>query len=310
MTAVVDARVGQRFIWGLVAASLVPFVAGPLVGALGSEPAVWALATVALGAPHVGTSAAFYFDGELRWLRDADRARFYLWPLVAVLVGLAVALTATPTMRVYAVAGFLGWQLHHFTRQNLGCFAFLCRARGMAGPTEEERRLLDLTTVAGVCAIPSALIEQSIPGEDALMLAGGLVMVVTATRAWHAARLSGDPLRAAALAFVVAFYLPLYVFDGGAALLGYALAHGAQYLLMVGHLPGHRVDGRRMTLAVVGGFAMVGLPLYWAMGHTGQPIVFGLFYGVTATHFIIDAGIWKMRDPEQRAYMRRRFAFL
>lgn len=306
MTAV-TAVTAQRFAVALAAVSLAPFVAGPILGGFGYEPAVWSVAVVVFGAPHVGTTLAFYFDRELAGLREVQRDRFYRWPLLAVLVGVAAGFTAPTWVVPYLVAGFLAWQLHHFTRQNLGCFAFLCRARHMPGPSPLERRVLDLTTVAGVLAIPSSLVP--LPGGGVFAVAGLFVLGGAGVLACRAAR-GADPARVVALGFGVVFYLPLFLFDGGPALLGYALAHGAQYLLMVGHLPAGRADTRRMVLSLIAGFVLIGLPLYAAMSHVGEPVIFGLFYGVTASHFLIDAGVWKMRTSEQRAYMQRRFSFL
>jgi len=301
--AAVERRSSRAFALALAAVSLVPFVAGPAMASAGLKPAAWSIAVVILGAPHVGATLAFYVDDEIR----RDRARFYVWPVLAVAVGMAVAL-APDVWRAYAIAAFLGWQLHHFTRQNLGCFAFLCRARRAPGPTPIERRVLDLTTVAAVCAIPAALIDEPLVAERVLLRVGAIVLVIAAGLAWRCR--SDDAVRSAALVFAIAFYLPLFLFEPGPALLGYGLAHGAQYLLMVGHLPAGRANPRRMALAVVGGVGTVGLALHWAMGHTYEPIVFGLFYGLTAAHFLVDAGVWKMRTPEQREYMRRRFSFL
>lgn len=297
---VAGTRSGQRFVWMLASVSLVPFLVAPALDLAGAEPGLWTVLVVALGAPHVGTTLVFYFDRDLE--RDVDR--FVLAPLAAVGVALAVGFVAPEAWLPYLVAAFLGWQLHHFTRQNLGCLAFLCRARRMPGPTPRERRMLDLTTIAGVCAIPSALVD--LPGGDVLAMVGLVVLGAAAVQGWLAARGAHDPIKSVALGFAVVFYLPLFLFAPGPALLGYALAHGAQYVLMVGHIP----TARRAALGLVAGFVVIGLPLHWAMTHTSQPVVFGLFYGVTAAHFLIDAATWKMRTPEQRAYMRRRFAFL
>jgi hypothetical protein len=38
--------------------------------------------------------------------------------------------------------------------------------------------------------------------------------------------------------------------------------------------------------------------------------LFRAFIGVTMSHFVPDAGIWRLREPFQRRYMRKRFFFI
>ena len=37
---------------------------------------------------------------------------------------------------------------------------------------------------------------------------------------------------------------------------------------------------------------------------------YGAFLGVVMAHFILDAGIWRLREPFQRGYMREKFYFV
>jgi hypothetical protein len=39
-------------------------------------------------------------------------------------------------------------------------------------------------------------------------------------------------------------------------------------------------------------------------------VVFGCYLGLVMAHFVVDAGIWRMREPFQRAYLGRSFGFL
>ena len=38
--------------------------------------------------------------------------------------------------------------------------------------------------------------------------------------------------------------------------------------------------------------------------------VYGAFIGIVMTHFVLDAGIWRLRERFQRGYMRERFSFV
>ena len=67
------------------------------------------------------------------------------------------------------------------------------------------------------------------------------------------------------------------------------------------------------TIAVAGisgGFALTSMVV--AMGHGGllNRLLFGLAIGVVMSHFVIDAGVWKLRYQFQRQYVRRAFPFV
>lgn len=313
MTAVAErTRVDGRFIALLAGASLVPWLAAPLVDSAGVDGStVWVLVLAVFGVAHVGTTAAFYLDPEARPILAADRSRYFVWPAIAVTVALVVGLAAPVGWRTLPVAVFGMWQLHHFTRQNLGCLAFLCRARMMPGPTADERRMLDLTTVAAALAAPFMLVNYDGPVAVAMHLAGLLVLVPVGMLAVRSMRANRDPVRWVALTFAASFYLPLFLFGRGTvAVGGYGLAHGAQYLLMMSHLPAGRRSPRPMLLAVAGSLAVVGAGVAVAGRHEVVPVLFAVYFGLIASHIIVDAGVWKMRTPLQRDYMRRRFSFL
>lgn len=283
----------------------------PVLAGLGiqSSSALWVSAVVALGVPHVAMTAAFYADREARPILASNPSRYIAAPLLALSVAVAFAHAVPAQVLTYGLAVFAAWQLHHFSKQNLGCMAFTFRALGLPGPTESERRLLRLTTVASALAVPAVLVRVDVLAP--LLYAGAALQVVAAVWAWRLGR--GQPVvRAVALLVGGLFFLPLFALPGSIAVVAYSYAHGAQYMLMVGHLPSGRASGRRMWLVLGVAFVGVGLPLWWlseSLGAAG-PLGYGIVYGLAAAHFIIDADIWRMRTPEHRAYMGRRFAFL
>lgn len=293
-------RAGPRFVAAVAAATILPWMAVLILHGLEVRPTAGAFAVLVflLGPVHVGTSAAFYLDPQLRSLVASNRSRYYVAAGGVVLAGLVLSLGPDWIGPWVVVPGVGMWQLHHFTRQNLGMLAFTYRASGLGGPTPRERHLLDLTTVAGMLGLLPLLapfeVDTRPVGLVVLAVAAvGLLRGTAGVRLW-------------ALTAAVLFYSPLFLInDLVVAAYAYGLAHGAQYLLMMAHLPvGRDSDGRRrMLLALAGAFLVVSVPYY-----LGDRAV--MLAGVTAAHFIVDAGIWKMRTPEQRAYMRRRFAFL
>jgi hypothetical protein len=38
--------------------------------------------------------------------------------------------------------------------------------------------------------------------------------------------------------------------------------------------------------------------------------LYGAFVGVTMSHFVLDAGLWRLSEPFQRRYMREKFYFV
>jgi hypothetical protein len=47
-----------------------------------------------------------------------------------------------------------------------------------------------------------------------------------------------------------------------------------------------------------------------ATAHGGTRILFGVFLGTVMAHFVIDAGVWRMRDAFPRAFLSARLPCL
>lgn len=59
--------------------------------------------------------------------------------------------------------------------------------------------------------------------------------------------------------------------------------------------------------------AIGGIGLWWLMegpASAGTGAWYGLMSGIVACHFLLDRVMWRLSEPEQRAYMQERFAFL
>ena len=109
------------------------------------------------------------------------------------------------------------------------------------------------------------------------------------------------------------FSLPIFVFRSPyAAVGGMTMAHGFQYLLLVGLVAAgsRRGTSRWLRLTGFANVALAGGALLSGASHLhGFPpairLVFGAYLGVVTAHFVIDAGFWRMRDPFPRAFMAR-----
>jgi hypothetical protein len=110
------------------------------------------------------------------------------------------------------------------------------------------------------------------------------------------------------------FFAPVFAFGSPyAAVGGMTIAHGLQYLLLVGLVAaGHsRSAGRTIRLAALGNIALAGGLALSAASHqhgagTAGRLVFGAYQGAVMAHFVIDAGLWRLRDPFPRAFLASR----
>jgi hypothetical protein len=148
-----------------------------------------------------------------------------------------------------------------------------------------------------------------------LVLLGALVLGAVSLPAVVRTR---NPFRILFLVLSVLFYLPVFLFQNPIAAVGsYAFAHGLQYLVMMAFVScGGREGMSRWTMPVVvtavallGGWLLASMQVAHHWGSWAK-FVFGAYLGLVMTHFVIDAGIWRLSDPKNRDYMSKRFAFL
>jgi hypothetical protein len=121
------------------------------------------------------------------------------------------------------------------------------------------------------------------------------------------------------------FSVPVFVFASPyAAVGGMTIAHGLQYLLLVSLVAagdpgpgqgGPGQGGRALRLAALGNVALLGGAALAVTSHlhSGGPAVrllFGAYLGAVMAHFVVDAGLWRLRDPLARAFLARRLPYL
>lgn len=300
-------RTPVRFDQKIVAVTVVPFVAFLVLHVAHAIPPSFAILLLFLGGPHVLATFGLYLDGEVRELARSDPRRFVAVPLLTMVASMVAFGVIRGQAAVTLLVAFVLWQTYHFTKQNLGMFAFWCRASGQEGMATPERKLILATTAIGGLGVLRAF--SVAPSLDRPLQVAGLVLLTAGTV--HAIRLARGRRRLALLA-AVAFYAPLHLFSVGIleASFAYQAAHGAQYYLMVGHTI--RADRRavRLTIPLV---LIGGMGLIYATSSgsfDARPWLFGLGKGIVAAHFVADASLWRLRDPGVRTLMKRRFSFL
>ncbi len=85
-----------------------------------------------------------------------------------------------------------------------------------------------------------------------------------------------------------------------------AMAHGAQYILMMSVVSGRSARG------VLGFVVMCAIGVVAGLGLDAMrmwPVIL-LGTGIVQVHFLVDAKVWRLREKRQRAIMNDRFDFL
>jgi hypothetical protein len=114
------------------------------------------------------------------------------------------------------------------------------------------------------------------------------------------------------------FFIPIFLFSSPyAAVAGLTIAHGLQYLLLLTLLAAAPAEDRSsgISLLVLINLALLlGLALNRASHlHDASGIaraLFGAYLGLSTAHFLIDAGLWRLRDEFPRTFLTQRLPYL
>jgi MFS family permease len=298
---------------------------GALVGAVVLAPSGTVRPGIALAlllfvgsSVHVASTA---WLGTLSSVRECARrrsARFLLAPLACVGVGSLIgAVTNARTLSVI-LAVFFSWQFFHFAKQNVGIVALATSSHCVAPMRLIERRCVVVAGCAGIVGLlarPSLLqLHEPISSHPVFDLAAiGFLMTVAIGVSAFARR----PLKDRPAPVVIAYGLglgfsaPIFLFASPyAAVAGMTIAHGIQYLGIVGWIAlgpattRHRTRAVAMFLniALLGGAALA--TASHLHGHAGvEGGLFGAYLGLVSAHFVVDAGLWRLSDPASRRFV-------
>jgi hypothetical protein len=307
-----------------LAIALAPPASASPSAALSGTGLGWLLFVASSG--HVAATGWFYGEREVRAHVARHRGR-YLWtPLILVLTAAVTAAILPPRDMAWLLLPYFAWQFFHFQKQNLGVAALAASSAGAPALTRGERRAImaaGWAGIAGLMARPSLLQVTVDPHLSALFPActaafGLAVALGVALLARRPAAGRPTPL---ALTYLMGllFFLPVFVFASPYAAVGsLTIAHGAQYLLLMGLVAGGGPVGGtaralRITVAVnimlIGGAALE----VTSHLHDGEPavrVLYGMYLGVVMAHFVIDAGLWRLRDAFPRRFLAARVPYL
>jgi hypothetical protein len=274
---------------------------------------------------HVAASGWLLAVPEVRAHAQQHRAR-YLWVPLGLSAGGALAAGAiAPQSLEWLLLAFFAWQFLHFQKQNLGLVALAASSHGAGSLQPDERAALLIAGHAGTLAIvarPRLLGLGIDPGLDVLFTAAAIVFsgaALAGSRALLARSRNERPSPLVAMYFTAfVFWLPVFVFRSPfAAVGGLVIAHGLQYLLLTGLVAaGGRAAGDRVTALARAAFVVLaGAAVLSAASHlhaSGRPTrwLYGAYVGVVASHFVVDAGLWRLRDAFPRQFLASRLPYL
>jgi hypothetical protein len=274
---------------------------------------------------HVASTAWFYTVPEFRAHMRRNMRRYAWWPL-ALMAGASAIAAMTPRPVLYwLLLPYFGWQFFHYQKQNLGIAALAAAALRVPALRPGERRALiaaGLAGIAGLVARPGLLqlpVRPLLPAMFPIAVLVFAASVMAGIACLAARRRDHRPAGFCAVYVTsLAFSLPVFAFSSPyAAVAGLTIAHGLQYLLLMSLVAAGAERGRPRTfqLAALVNIALVGgaaLALASDQLKDGPPVnaLFGLFLGAVMAHFVIDAGLWRMREEFPRAFLGSRLPYL
>jgi hypothetical protein len=272
---------------------------------------------------HVASTGWLYTLPEVRGYARERPARLVLLPAALVLTSAAAAAVVPPATLVWGLLPYYAWQFFHFQKQNLGLAALAASSQRAASLRPAERRAImtaGYAGIAGLVAHPGLLqLKISPPGLTGLYPAAATLFAgaVGAGLAAAARRPGGDRSLRFCVVYLISlgFFLPVFAFRSPyAAVGGMTIAHGLQYLLLLGLVAAgpRQAAGRALRLAVLANIALAGGAALAAASHlhgaaaAAGRLAFGAYLGAVMAHFVIDASLWRLRDPFPRAFLAAR----
>lgn len=191
---------------------------------------------------HVAATSCLFALPEVRSVACRNRMVFGWVPLGLIgMVALLSAAASPSSIDVVLLATF-AWQFWHYQKQNLGMVALGAASDRVPALTGSERWAISSTGAAGVLGLvahPRLLgLNLYPPSDPAWVTATALLVASTCYGLTLLARRPG-PDRPAPFSVLyvlsLLFWTPMFLFESPfAAVSGMTIAHGFQYLLLVG----------------------------------------------------------------------------
>jgi hypothetical protein len=310
-----------------VAGFAVAIVAAPPTGVTPARGLGWMLFVGS--SMHVASTGWLFSFREVRAHAERHRTRYLTAPLVLVATAAAMAVLLSSRQLALVLLGYFAWQFFHFAKQNLGIAALAASSMRVQSLTRAERRSILGTGWTGIAALmlhPGTLQLPLTPPVGwyptmpfQIVAAGFGCCAAAGAFALFRRPAADRPLGyCVTYSLAVCFPLPIFLFSSPyAAVGGMTIAHGLQYLVLVGMVAagpkGLRASPLRLmtliALALLGG-AGLSVASHLHTGGAVAHLVYGCYLGMVMAHFVVDAGIWRLRDPFPRAFLSSRLPSL
>src|SRR3954447_26730966 len=273
---------------------------------------------------HVAATGWFFTVPEVRAHARRQPRRYVVAPIALVALTALLAAVVTPHGFAWALLGFFAWQFFHFQKQNVGMAALACASHRVRGLSHAERSSIVAAGVGGIIGLlahPELLRLSVAPPVRWAYALGAAVFIVAVIAGVLMLRRRDHSERPAAFVAIyllsLGFFAPVFMFSSPyAALTGVVLAHGFQYLLIVGLVAGgqRRLSpvlqlGVLLNVALFGGIAL-NLASHLHDGSWPARAAYGAYLGLVMTHFVVDAGLWRMRDEFPRSFLQSDVPYL
>lgn len=308
---------------GLTAAALASaIVLAPSAGSPPVRALTWLLFTGS--SVHVASTGYLLTVPAVRAYARAHPVRCWLMPAALITGAATVAAVIGPDAFQWLLLPYFGWQFYHYQKQNLG-LAALAAAAGRLRPLATSERWPLLATgwsAAGALITRPGLLGLRLTPVARPAFAVALAVCLVAAAAGVTAlarRPAAERGPGFSLVYLLAltFPVPVFVFSSPyAAIGGLTIAHGVQYLLLVSVVAAGPVrPGRTLRFLALANIALIGGAALSAASHLHDAaapgrLPFGAYLGVVMAHFVLDAGLWRMRDPLARTFLTAHLAFL
>lgn len=274
---------------------------------------------------HVASTAWLYGLREVRSYAVSHPLRYVWVPLGLVVTAAATAALLSPVVMAWLLLPYFAWQFFHFQKQNLGMAALAASAHGVKPLRAVERRALVVAGLAGITGLMAhpGLLQLHVEPHTGALFAPAALMFAGAVGVGLASllrRASHDRPAGFCATYLLSllFSLPIFVFRSPyAAVGGMTIAHGFQYLLLMGLVAagGTRGTARAVRVTLFCNVALVGGAVLSGASHLhgtspALRLPFGAYLGVVMAHFVIDAGFWRMRDAFPRRFLALNAPFL
>jgi hypothetical protein len=311
---------GREFALLLFVVTLIPV---PIFAVLSGLPThKWAVsgldALFFISLAHVGLSGFFWIDHRYRKLMTARPRQYYLNAVLIAIVAVGgAAIYGSPfVVALYVIQYF--WNTWHFAMQNWGVMCMTALGTESPKPGRAEKCICYLGVLGGGLGFVSTLdgwrfLEHaSLPGYWITLGAVALSLFVAARQVSTRVH----PIRIAVTLATGAFFLPIFLFPPGVGTVAVGAMHAAQYIVIMVTLASDRKQGvTRLRIGCLVLLVPVYLSIYLALTNDalwGDWIqsARSLMSAILIWHYIVDAGLFRLSQPGQRAAIRQSFPFL